>query len=139
MADDAETMFTQVGWVWFAPGTGLTVNGLSVPTGCPHLFAYTTVNQGDGDNLGQGGTFTIGPALTPGEPLIVDIARSGDWFGDEALIEGTWTMVQVATLTGTTTWETGAESWGSMTPLCFSNRYYYADGWQALPAECPGS
>jgi hypothetical protein len=139
MAENTETMFTQVGWVWFAAGTGLTVNGLPVPTGSPYLFAYTTVNQGNGDNLGAGGTFTIGPALTPGTSLTVDIARSGDWYGDEALLGGTWTVVQTATLTADPTWMTSAESWGTMTPLCFMNRMYYAHGWMTLPAECPAN
>ena len=139
MAENSGTMFTQVGWVWFAAGTGLSVNGLPVPTGSPYLFAYTSVNQGDGDDLGAGGTFTIGPALAPGTSLSVDIARSADWYGDEALVNGTWAMVQTATLTGDPTWMTSAESWGSMAPLCFSDRSYYANGWQTLPAECPDS
>lgn len=65
MADNGQAMFTQVGWVWSSPGTGLTV-GLPGPTGAPYLSAHTSVNQGDGDNLGQGGTFSFGPALTPG-------------------------------------------------------------------------
>ena len=113
MAEASGTMFTEVGWVWFATGTPWVVNGGPVPTGAPYLFAYTTVDQGNGDNCGAGGTFTIGPALRPGSSLTGDIARSGTWYGDEALISGSWTMVQTATLTGTPTWMTSSESWGS--------------------------
>ncbi len=138
MAEASGTMFTEVGWVWFATGTPWVVNGGPVPTGAPYLFAYTTVDQGNGDNCGAGGTFTIGPALRPGSSLTGDIARSGTWYGDEALISGSWTMVQTATLTGTPTWMTSSESWGPLTPVCFSRRQFYANGWQSLPSECPG-
>ena len=135
MAEASPTMFTQVGWVWFSAGTDLSVDGSPVPTDGPHLFAYTTAGQGDGDDLGAAGTFTLGPELTPGSAVTVDIARAGSWYEDEALESGLWTGLQQAVLSGAPTWLAASESWGPPTTVLFSARAYYADGWTSLPDE----
>lgn len=118
--------YTQVGWSW-QPGLGSVLGG-------PRIFAYTSTCEG-------GGVWWFGPAVSPGGVVTVDISSVGDTLTDEYLsptYPPVWQAAMSATFTGPVTWQTQVESYGPMTPVCFSGQMVYDQGWSNLPDGCWG-
>lgn len=101
--------FTQVGWAWW-PGKQ------------PQVFAYSAPIS-----AGASGTWALGPTVTPGSTLTVQITRDNGFLDDQYNLGG-WSTLQGALVPPDDTYITQMEDDGPAMPTCFTSR-----GWESAP------
>lgn len=113
--------FTQIGFYW-APGANYTPppGYGSFPVGQPIVFAWTDYNDDP-----SGGTWRLGPQLSPGQVLAVRIVTvTPGAFLDQYRTSHGWVTLANAAFTGPYVWSTEAESYGPPVPVTFLSRSY---------------